>query len=248
MRLLAGQVCDGTTRWAPPVTARDFNAVDKEATFGLPAAGASGGDGDKVTKPIQCSGCPLEKRGHGFIPGCVADKPLWMMDGTGQATKVVLPLLSSVNLAFVGEAPAWDELLAGFPFAGKAGKVLRNWAGRNAGVDFSEVMLDNTIRCVQPGNKLPDAETLRAAQKFCSQYDRWDEFLPQRDMMTYHPAALLRDPVPLPLVVHDVGRAHEWAEQGQRVRVLLGAVAMQRFHSYATHPGRWRGHYVLLEG
>lgn len=192
-------------------------------------------------KPVQCAGCPLEHIGVGFVPGTFKQQPLIIIaPETHQAASNIAANLSDARLAFCGEAPAHDEYLAGRPFAGKAGGVLKSWVFDNAGVSFDDVMIDNVIRCVQPGNELPDKPVLTAARKHCSVYDRWAEFAPEIDVVTFHPAALLRDIVPLPLVVHDVGRARELSEKS-RVRVLLGKTAVQKFYGYISNLTRWRG-------
>lgn len=192
-----------------------------------------------MKKPPGCKGCPLENSGIGFVPPTVAGKPASNLS------------LVNIKLGICGEAPAIDELEQQRPFVGRAGQVLRQWVFGNAGVDIDECLIDNTLRCVQQNNEMPPVEILRKAQKHCAQYDVWEKMNsgrgPEYDLLTYHPAALLRDIVPLPLVVHDVGRARRMVEEGKSVRILLGKTAYERFQPYAGSVGKWRGHYEPCE-
>lgn len=187
-----------------------------------------------MRKPKGCTGCPLENIGVGFVPPTVVGK-------TCSPQK-----LHHIKLGICGEAPAMDELEQQKPFVGKAGQVLRQWVFGNAGVDIDECLIDNTIRCVQPGNEMPGVEILRKAQEHCRQYDVWEHMNdgkgPEYDLLTFHPAALLRDCVPLPLVVNDVGKARRMVEEGKSVRILLGKTAFEKYQPYAQSVGKWRGH------
>lgn len=196
-----------------------------------------------VDKPAECAGCPLVHKGKGFVSGIVQGKPLWVVEnGHAILNPEATTLLDQVNLGFCGEAPALDELLQQKPFSGRAGQLLQHWAFEPAGVDFNDCLVDNVLHCVQPDNELPPVEELRPAIVHCRRYSVWKQWGAQRDMLTYHPAALLRDPVPLPLLVHDIGRAREMSEEGVKTRVLLGSASIGAFHPYATAVSRWRGH------
>lgn len=201
-------------------------------------------------KPQQCRDCPLYRIGKGFVPGTYHGQPLWVSGpAQGLAIGETVPNLIRLNdiptLGFCGEAPSVDELFAGRPFAGRAGGLLKAWVFDNAGIAFNNVVIDNVLRCAQPDNKMPERETMQRAARFCSQYDRWDEMNLAADVFTFHPAALMRDPVPLPLVIHDVGKARRLVENDEKsVRVLLGATALSKFYDFTHYRGVgfWRGH------
>lgn len=56
------------------------------------------------------------------------------------------------ELVFIGESPAAEEVKAGLPFVGKAGKIL-NAALKQAGIDRSKVRLMNLVPVRAPGDK-----------------------------------------------------------------------------------------------
>src|SRR6266567_4448443 len=90
-------------------------------------------------KPNQCQGCPLQRRGRGFIPGVFHGQPLWKINTSSYACPNediktpdgAIASLSTANLAICGEAPAVDERLQNAPFSGAAGNLLRAWVLNN---------------------------------------------------------------------------------------------------------------------
>lgn len=81
-------------------------------------------------------------------------------------TRIVLPsgdLESSV--VFVGEAPGEREDLSGKPFVGRSGKLLDSIM-EEEGVDRSEVMITNTVKCRPPNNRDPTKEEMDACRPF----------------------------------------------------------------------------------
>jgi DNA polymerase len=64
-----------------------------------------------------------------------------------------MPLAPFNGIAIVGEAPGADEVKAGCPFVGDAGKRLNN-ALENAGIDRSHCLVINPFRFRPEGNKI----------------------------------------------------------------------------------------------
>jgi len=79
-------------------------------------------------KHPNCEGCPYAAIGQGFVPG----------HGPVDA-----------KLAFIGEAPAAEELGSGKPFQGPAGRELSSLCG-SVGYDRTQAFTTNAIRCRPP--------------------------------------------------------------------------------------------------
>jgi uracil-DNA glycosylase len=130
----------------------------------------------------------------------------------------------SADLMFVGEAPGRDEDLEGFPFVGRAGKLLTDIITAMQ-LRRDEVYIANVIKCRPPGNRNPEPDELEACRpwidrqielvsprvivtlgKFAAQSllgrgvaisavrGAWHSYGSVRVMPTYHPAYLLRTP------------------------------------------------------
>lgn len=128
------------------------------------------------------------------------------------------------DLMFVGEAPGADEDAQGFPFVGRAGKLLTDIMVA-IGFKREEVFIGNINRCRPPGNRqptLPEAETCRpfllreiavvkpkvivvlgntACQNLLGTKvgitklrGTFHDYFGVKVMPTFHPAYLLRDP------------------------------------------------------
>jgi DNA polymerase len=63
----------------------------------------------------------------------------------------------------VGEAPGEKEDLSGRPFVGRAGKILDK-AMAAAGVDRSQVLITNAVKCRPPDNRRPTVAELAACR------------------------------------------------------------------------------------
>lgn len=164
--------------------------------------------------------------GHGFTKPIMVTNPL---------------------LLVLGEAPGRQEMEQGTPFIGDSGHWLRRNILDNAGLQGgtrkakyqdSNVLFDNTIRCLLGGKSgaYPTGKTRTEAEVQCRVYDLWEQF-PKVPLLavgakaikqivgdervgrwhghialdgervvgcTYHPAAVVRNPNLLPLVVQEV--------------------------------------------
>lgn len=128
------------------------------------------------------------------------------------------------DLMFVGEAPGRDEDIEGFPFVGRAGKLLTDIIGAMQ-LRREDVYIANVIKCRPPENRNPEPDELAACRpwidrqielvaprvivtlgKFAAQSflgrgvaissvrGEWHSYGSIRVMPTYHPAYLLRTP------------------------------------------------------
>lgn len=130
----------------------------------------------------------------------------------------------NADLMFIGEAPGRDEDLAGFPFVGRAGKLLTDIIGAMK-LRRDDVYIANVVKCRPPDNRNPEPEEIEACRpflrrqielvgpkvivtlgKFAAQSllgrqlavstvrGTWQQYEDIKVMPTYHPAYLLRNP------------------------------------------------------
>lgn len=94
----------------------------------------------------SCHACVLCGRDYGK-PGQPPHwrRPILKVDGEGSLPCEVL---------FLGEAPGADEDLAGRPFIGTSGKLLRDFI-HESGLDQVPYYITNTVKCRPPGNRKP---------------------------------------------------------------------------------------------
>lgn len=108
-----------------------------------------------LPKPSTCGGCPLERLGTGFSRPSGA--------------------LLHHGVLLVGEALGEEEVEAGSPFVGRAGRLLDSLIKATKGpgiVDLErpQFLVDNCIRCRPPDNELEDAPYQIGALRHCRQY------------------------------------------------------------------------------
>ncbi len=92
----------------------------------------------------SCTRCPLDKGRTKAVPG----------EGPGGA-----------EILLVGEAPGRDEDLAGRPFVGRAGSILDRCL-KDAGIDRCEVFITNVVKCRPPGNRRPKKDEVEACRPY----------------------------------------------------------------------------------
>lgn len=80
------------------------------------------------------------------------------------------------KVALVGEAPGAQEDMSGFPFVGKAGKILDGLMAE-AGLDRGRVMITNTVKCRPPGNRRPKADEMAACRPYLQEELRGKRFV-----------------------------------------------------------------------
>ncbi len=220
----------------------------------------------KRDKPAYCyeSGCPLATKAKGFCLGYGDPKTARIAihaEAPGSNEIVHILRLAVDEAEIARRRAAYPDipthlLLRGAPLVGKSGALLEQWILRPAGLKREDLYLDNVLRCLPPKGKndshYPIGEDRKQAEKLCRHYDRWDEFDADIAVATLHPAGLLREPTPLPLVAHpqrgDMRKARDFAEQGYKVRVLMGGKAVKQVLGYGETVTRYRGHYTFLKG
>lgn len=152
----------------------------------------------------DCMRCPLGSQGRRQVVNSVGD--------------------FNARLMFVGEAPGADEDEQGFPFVGRAGKLLTDIIAA-IGFKREDVFIGNINRCRPPGNRAPipvETETCRpfllrevavvrprvivvlgntATQNLLDiktpiskLRGNFQDYFGVKVMPTFHPAYLLRDP------------------------------------------------------
>ncbi len=152
----------------------------------------------------DCTRCKLSKLGRSRV-----------VNSTGNM---------DADLMFVGEAPGKDEDEQGFPFVGRAGKLLTDIMGA-IGFGRDDVFIGNINRCRPPENRAPEPDETIACKPFLQREiavvrpkvivvlgataaqnlletkvpigklrGQFHDYLGTKVMPTFHPAYLLRDP------------------------------------------------------
>ncbi len=93
----------------------------------------------------NCKSCELWKGRKKAVPG----------DGSPYA-----------EIAFVGEAPGYEEDRKGRPFVGRSGELLVKMIKEVLGLERKDVFITNVVRCRPPGNRTPDKKEIEK----CSPY------------------------------------------------------------------------------
>lgn len=148
------------------------------------------------------------------------------------------------ELMFVGEAPGADEDEQGFPFVGRAGKLLTDIIVA-MGFQREQVCIGNINRCRPPGNRKPEPDETAACRPFLlreiavvkpkvivvlgataahnllqintpiSQLrGNFQDYFGVKVMPTFHPAYLLRDPHKKKFVWEDMKKVRDHLSSG----------------------------------
>ncbi|HSD56734.1 MAG TPA: uracil-DNA glycosylase [Methanotrichaceae archaeon] len=137
------------------------------------------------------------------------------------------------EIMLVGEAPGAEEDLTGRPFGGRAGKLLTK-ALAEAGIDRSDVFITSVVKCRPPKNRKPKRWEIDACHPYLvAQMERvrprvvclmgnvassavlgkqgmasmHGQFFQDRFLVTYHPAAVLRNMTLMDALVSDFKKA-----------------------------------------
>jgi DNA polymerase len=135
----------------------------------------------------------------------------------------------------IGEAPGKEEDLTGMPFMGRAGKLLDS-ALAEAGLHRSEVFITSTIKCRPPKNRKPKRREIDSCKPYLNSQivilhpkvvclmgntatlavlgiqgvtSLRGQILQDIFLVTYHPAAVLRNRNLMEEFVSDLKRARE---------------------------------------
>lgn len=143
---------------------------------------------------------------------------------------------------------AMEFLRRGMPVVGKSGVILFSWGLQPVQLTRHDLFIDNVLRCLPPkvGNsQYPKGDERKAAEAWCRQYDRWEQFNPTVSLVQIHPAALAREPSPLPLHIKTMEKAKHFSLNGERPIVLCGGKAVKMWMGHAETVQTWLGHYEV---
>ena len=180
-------------------------------------------------KPIECAGCPMEKIGCGFVP-----------DWTGPD----LPE-SGPALGIMAEAPGQEEVWKEQPLVGATGKFLERTIFVPLGIKRRSIYLGNVLRCRPPENVFP---ANKQAVTHCRVHDSaLKKLSPDLAVLTYHPAAALRNRSVFPLIRSAVKKALLLTFYGHRVLVAMGEHASSLVFPEIKRGGLRVWHNHILE-
>jgi uracil-DNA glycosylase family 4 len=141
--------------------------------------------------------------------------------------------LCPADIMLIGEAPGAEEDLSGRPFVGRAGQLLTK-ALTEAGIERSEVFITSVVKCRPPKNRKPKKGEIDACHPYLvAQMERIrprvvclmgnvaastvigkqgiaalrGQFFQDRFLVTYHPAAILRNRTLMSTFVSDLKKA-----------------------------------------
>lgn len=137
------------------------------------------------------------------------------------------------EIMLIGEAPGAEEDLTGKPFVGRAGRLLTK-ALTEAGIERSEVFITSVVKCRPPKNRKPKMREIEACNPYLvAQMERIrprvvclmgnvaastvigkqgiatlrGQLFQDRFLVTYHPAAILRNMTLMDAFVSDLKKA-----------------------------------------
>lgn len=227
-----------------------------------PVGGKPRRDGRSFGQPNECfeASCPLAGVATGFCLGSgdtVTAKFGLMLEAPGgeEVTCDVEPVeVERRRRSF----PHLDErfLRRGKPVVGKAGAILFGWGLGALEIRRDACFIDNGLRCLPPKGKqgpYPTGATRLQAEACCRQWDRWTDrpgdggvlpgYNPTHSLISIHPAAVVRDTTPTPLMVRTIEKASQLVEREARPLILFGGKATKLWLGYGENVTRWSGHW-----
>ncbi|MEM0499393.1 MAG: uracil-DNA glycosylase [Methanothrix sp.] len=163
---------------------------------------------------MRCERCRLSQTRRNAVPG----------EGPADA-----------RIMMIGEAPGAAEDLAGRPFVGRAGAILNRALGL-AGLNRGEIFITNIVKCRPPGNRQPSGEEIRACMPYLRKQieiigpsavcllgnvpakavlgmqgvtSLRGRIFDDLYLITFHPAAVLRNKDRMELFVSDLAKLRE---------------------------------------
>ncbi len=136
-----------------------------------------------------CERCPL-----------LCESRTQIVNGRGERGAAIL---------FVGEAPGYEEDKTGKPFQGRSGQVLARMI-EDAGVEFSDIYLTNTVRCRPQGNRAPTNREMENCREFLLDEIRYVQpkvivAVGAKALHDLYPGGMLRDMLGQVLTQPDTG-------------------------------------------
>lgn len=220
--------------------------------------------------PPSCSGCPIRATSRGFAldAGDPVRARIGFLFETPASTEIgwrcepgEVALRKRDYPADV--IPSSSTFLVGEPVVGPTGAIFESWLLRAVGLKREDCYLGNVLHCFpeksKGGSHYPTGSNRKEAERRCAVFNkRWELFWRdaplQAELISIHPASLLREVTPLPLVTQfqrvpglysDLQKAADMVSQGYKVRVLMGAKAVESILGYGGNVSKWRGHFFV---
>ena len=164
-----------------------------------------------MLKPKECTGCPLEKSGTGFVCDKVAkDKPLF---------------------AVMFKHPGKMELVDNVPIAGHSLRSFQHLVLMPLKLNVEDLLLCNVLRCFPPDGKIPPGSEKLKAVLHCRRHGKeLRAFGPTHTLITYEPFDLFKNPNIEKFLLGAFKIAKDMAEKGNRVLVLCGEFSKSVYH------------------
>ena len=220
-------------------------------------------------KPLQCVGCVLYEKGHGFALDTgdpLTAKYALILEAPGKdeiAYRLLDPKphdpLRGVYdrheyerrlKAYPGIAP--EYLRKGQALVGKSWGVISQWCFKRLGVKREDLFISNVLRCLPPksksGDSYPTGDERKQAELYCRRFDvQLRKYAPKLAIITLHPASLARSITPLPLLIRSCEKLRDCGEQGIRAALLCGGKSVKLWLGYFDSVVRYQGHYAWLK-
>lgn len=196
--------------------------------------------------------CPLAGKGTGFC----------LDSGDPKAAKIALTLEAPGREELIWQVEDREEIARrrrlypeleeryitrGMPVVGKSGGILWGWGLASLQISRRDVYVTNTLRCLPPkvkDSQYPVGDERKRAEACCGTlWGRMGEYGPTVALVNIHPAAIAREPSPLPLMIRTFEKAKHFSLQGERPLVLCGGKAVQAWLGYGGTVQTWLGHY-----
>jgi uracil-DNA glycosylase family 4 len=145
----------------------------------------------------------------------------------------------NAKIMLIGEAPGRDEDLSGRPFVGRAGRLLDECL-ETAGIKRSEIFITNVVKCRPPDNRRPLRGEMNACNDYLQQQIHFidpvviclmgnaatravlkregitslhGQLFENRYLVTFHPAAIVRNKNLKALLISDLKEAKAIVER-----------------------------------
>ena len=206
-------------RWVYPGTARPFDAAPRPVEgrgSSVPVAPSFASADRALEAPSARETLPQIREDLGDCQRCkLCEGRTHIVFGSGNP---------HAELAFVGEAPGFDEDQQGLPFVGRAGQLLTKII-ESIDIKREDVYICNVLKCRPPNDRNPEPDEVAACMPFLEEQirliaprvivtlgtfaaqavlgtdepigrlrGRWQTARGTRVMPTFHPAFLLRSP------------------------------------------------------
>ena len=210
-----------------------------------------------LDQPPQCysANCPLagKAKGFGLDSGDPATAKFAVLLEALGGTEILCDVERELGREEIERRrklyPELDErwLKRGGPVVGPAGLEMWSWALKGLGVIRKDVLCCNTLRCLPPKQgeqNYPIGDIRKRAESCCRMWDAaLRAYNPTVALVNIHPAAVVREPTPLPLQINCFRKALDFSRAGERPLVLCGGKAAEWWCDAPRNPTRWIGSY-----